>query len=115
MRRPLAVSALAAAAIALAGGQSAPPRPFGFSRAGADAQQRVEGRFLSLPDTTRIRDAHAFLADKPHVAGSARDKELADWTARAFTDAGLQDVLITTHEVLLPWPVEVSVEMTAPR
>ena len=49
------------------------------------------------------------------MAGSARDRELAEWTRDRFRISGLEDVAITTHDVLLPWPEEVSVEMTAPR
>lgn len=115
MRRSMAVIALAVASLALAAAQTPPRIPFGFTRANADAYLRVERRFLDLPDSDRLRDAHAFLSAKPHVAGSARDRELADWTARAFEEAGLQDVQTSTHEVLLPYPLEVSVEMTAPR
>ena len=105
---PLLLAALAVA-------QRRESVPFGFTQAGADAQQRLEHRFLTLPDPDRLRAMHAFLADKPHIAGSPRDRELADWTARSFTEAGLEDVIISTHEVLLPWPLEVSVEMIAPR
>lgn len=115
MRRAMPVTALAAACVALAAAQTPPPTPFGFTRANADAYLRLERRFLDLPDSERMRDAHAFLSATPHVAGSARDRELADWTARAFEEAGLQDVRTSTHEVLLPYPLEVSVEMTAPR
>jgi len=115
MRRPVAIAGLAVVGAALAGAQGPPSGLFGFTRAGAEAQQRLERRFLSLPDAARIKTAHEYLAAKPHVAGSPRDKELADWTARSFTDAGLEEVRISTHEVLLPWPLEVSVEMTAPR
>jgi N-acetylated-alpha-linked acidic dipeptidase len=32
-----------------------------------------------------------------------------------FTAAGLDEVTTTTHDVLLPWPEEISVEMVAPR
>ena len=49
------------------------------------------------------------------MAGSARDRELAEWTRAHFERSGLDEVAITTHDVLLPWPEEVSVEMTAPR
>lgn len=115
MGRSTAIAGLVAGCMAFAGAQGLPSRPFGFTRDGADAQQRLERRFLALPDPARIREAHAFLAGKPHVAGSPRDKELADWTARTFTIVGLDDVSVSTHEVLLPWPLEVSVEMTAPR
>ncbi len=94
--------------------QGVPTRPFGFTAASAAAQQRLETKFLRLPSATRITQAHQFLADKPHVAGSPRDKELAEWTGRIFTEAGLEDVKTSTHDVLLPWPLEVSVEMTTP-
>ncbi len=114
MSRLLAAT-LAIAGLAITGAQTQSARPFGFTRAGAEVQQRLERRFLALPSSDRIRDAHAFLAAKPHIAGSPRDKELADWTAARFAEAGLDDVHLSTHDVLLPWPLEVSVEMTAPR
>ena len=115
MRRPIALAGLAAAWVAAGIAQRAPERPFGFTPARADAQLRLERRFLTLPDPGGIRDAHRVLTEQPHVAGSPRDRELAAWTARGFTDAGLSDVTISTHDVLLPWPEDVSVEMTSPR
>ncbi len=63
----------------------------------------------------RIREFHQFLSAEPHVAGSLRDWLLAEWTRDRFTEFGLDEVRITEHEVLLPYPLEVSVEMTAPR
>jgi N-acetylated-alpha-linked acidic dipeptidase len=111
----MAAVILAIACVVFSAAQAPARRPFGFSRSGSETEQRLERRFLSLPDSNRIKDAHAFLAAKPHIAGSPRDKELADWTAARFTEAGLDDVRVSTHEVLLPWPLEVSVEMTAPR
>ena len=89
--------------------------PFGFTRSGAASQLALESRFLALPDAARIRDAHRVLTRSPHPAGSPRDRELADWVAGVYAEAGMQDVRIVTHEVMLPQPVEVSVEMTAPR
>jgi N-acetylated-alpha-linked acidic dipeptidase len=115
MRVKIAVAVLAVVLIAAAATQAPARRPFGFTRDGASAQLRIERRFLALPSAERMIDAHRYLADKPHIAGSERDRELADWTAKRFTDAGMEQVQITTHEVLLPWPLEVSVEMTAPR
>ena len=75
----------------------------------------LEARFLDLPDATRIRDAHRLLTERPHPAGSPRDRELAEWTAQQFANAGLDDVQITTHEVLLTEPVEVAVDMVTPQ
>ena len=115
MSRLFAAAALAMTWAAFAAPQSPPARPFGFTRDSAASERRLEHRFLALPDNERIREAHAFLSGKPHLAGSPRDKELADWTATRFTEFGLDDVQVSTHEVLLPWPLEVSVEMTAPR
>jgi N-acetylated-alpha-linked acidic dipeptidase len=89
--------------------------PFGFTSASAKAYRSLERNFLELPSSDRIRDAHRYLADKPHVAGSARDRELAEWTRDRFRDYGLDDVQITTHDVMLPLPEEMSVEMVRPR
>ena len=111
-----AVVASAAACGAAALGQRTPtPLPFGFTKASASLQQKVERRFLSLPDRARLQSTHAMYAAEPHLAGSPRDRALAEWTAGAFTEAGLKDVTLVTHEVLLPWPLETTVEMTAPR
>ena len=89
--------------------------PFGFFQARAAAHLALERDFLKLPAATRILDAHRFLTAKPHLAGSDRDRELAEWTRDRFRDFGLDEVAITTHEVLLPWPEEVTVELTAPK
>ena len=83
---------------------------------GASAQR---GARAALPRAsrrpTRIRDAHRV----PHRRAAPRRiaRAIASWpSGRAtFRALGLEDVAITTHEVLLPWPQEVSVEMTAPR
>ena len=112
-----AVAGVAALALAIAGCGS--PRspgtaPFGFTLPSARAQLTLERRFLDLPDSKRIQHAHRELTRQPHPAGSGRDRELADWMARRFADAGMQEVQIVTHEILLPRPVEVSVEVPAP-
>ena len=87
---------------------------FGFTQAHAAPERSIEQRFLSLPDPARLREEHAVLAGEPHPAGSERDYELTLRTRDHFVAAGLEDVEITTHEVLLPRPQEVLVEMAAP-
>ena len=112
------VSMLVAIAALSHGGcaRSAPqPVPFGFGPESGRAQLGLEARFLELPDATRIRDAHRLLTLRPHPAGSPRDRELADWTAQQFRGAGLEDVQITAHEVLLPEPLDVAVDMVLPK
>ena len=95
--------------------RSNPHVPYGFGAESGRAQLELEARFLDLPDAARIREAHRLLTARPHPAGSPRDRELADWTADRFRSAGLDEVQITTHEVLLPEPVDVAVNMITPR
>jgi N-acetylated-alpha-linked acidic dipeptidase len=113
VRIALPLALLIAALVAIAW-QQADAGLRGFTRARADAHLQLEQRFLKLPNAERIKGAHQVLTDKPHIAGSPRDRELAEWTRDKFKEYGLEEVEITTHEVLLPYPEEVSVEMTAP-
>jgi N-acetylated-alpha-linked acidic dipeptidase len=112
-------SAAGVAALVLAGASCGAPWrggavPFGFSESSAREQLAWERRFLSQPDPERLRQAHRELTRRPHPAGSPRDRELAAWTARAFSDAGMEDVRILTHDVMLPRPLEISVEVIGP-
>jgi N-acetylated-alpha-linked acidic dipeptidase len=100
--------------VALAGWQRPAPAMYGFTREHAAAEASIERRFLSLQDTARLRDEHAVLAGEPHPAGSDRDYDLMVRTRDHFAAAGLEDVDVTTHDVLLPRPQEVLVEMTGP-
>ena len=52
---------------------------FGFAPASEAAQREIERRFLALPSADRARDYHRYLTDEPHVAGSERNKHLAEW------------------------------------
>jgi N-acetylated-alpha-linked acidic dipeptidase len=113
--RLLGAAILVASGVLVGAPQQQSNAPFGFMRSGAAAERATETQFLSVPSADRIRDAHRYLADKPHLAGSERDRELAVWTRDRFAEFGLESVEISTHEVLLPWPEEVTVEMTVPR
>jgi N-acetylated-alpha-linked acidic dipeptidase len=114
-RLGVAVAAVAATGLLTAAWRKSDSPMYGFADARAAAQREFERRFMALPSAARIRDAHRILTDQPHPAGSERDRELAEWTRDQFRRAGLANAEITTHEVLLPWPDEVTVEMTAPR
>jgi N-acetylated-alpha-linked acidic dipeptidase len=91
------------------------PGIFGFTLASTAAERTLEKRFLALPSADRAREYHRFLTEKPHLAGSDRNRELAEWVRDRWIEYGLEDVRIEEHEVLLPWPVDLSVEMTEPR
>jgi N-acetylated-alpha-linked acidic dipeptidase len=106
---------LAIAALAFLAAWQRPVRvPFGFSSATAAAEEALERRFLRLPSADRIRDEHRVLTAKPHMAGTDRDRELMERTRDRFVAFGLEEVQVTTHDVLLPWPEEVRVEMVSP-
>jgi N-acetylated-alpha-linked acidic dipeptidase len=92
------------------------PSPiYGFAPQSVSAQRALEERFQLSVEADRIRDFHKEYAAKPHVAGTPRDRELAEWTRDRWREYGLEEVDITEHEVLLPYPEEVTVEMTAPK
>jgi N-acetylated-alpha-linked acidic dipeptidase len=115
MRPSAALCILGALALLARGAASQPAGIYGFTTPSAREQRALETRFQSSVEADRISAYHQEYAAKPHVAGSARDRELAEWTRDRWREFGLEDVEITEHEVLLPWPEDVTVEMTAPR
>jgi N-acetylated-alpha-linked acidic dipeptidase len=86
---------------------------YGFTARSAGQQRALENRFLNLPSPEKARAAHAFLTAEPHVAGTPRDRALAEWIRDRWREYGLDDVEMVEHEVLLPYPIEVRVEMTS--
>ena len=87
---------------------------FGFTPQSSATERQLEYRFLSLPKPDKARNAHAFLTAEPHVAGSPRDRVLAEWVRDRWREYGLEGIEIVEHEVLLPYATDVQVEMTAP-
>ena len=57
-------------------------------------ERRLEYRFLTLPSAAKARAAHAFLTADPHVAGSPRDRVLAEWVRDRWKEYGLEEVTI---------------------
>jgi N-acetylated-alpha-linked acidic dipeptidase len=88
---------------------------YGFTARSAATERSIERRFLALPSPGRARDVHAFLTAEPHVAGTSRDRVLAEWVRDRWREYGLDEVEIVEHEVLLPYATDVAVEMVAPR
>ena len=64
-----------------------------------------------MPSADRARDYHRYLTDEPHVAGSDRNKHLAEWMRDRWKEYGLDTVEIVEHEVLLPFPTEMKLTM----
>ena len=87
---------------------------YGFTSRSSGAERLLEYRFLSLPSPARARETHQFLTAEPHVAGSPRDRALAEWVRDRWREYGLEQVEIVEHDVLLPYPAEVRVETIVP-
>ena len=111
MRRWVVVVAVAVGAMAGIGAQQASTGIFGFMPASEIAQRELERRFLALPSADRARDYHRYLTDEPHVAGSDRNRHLAEWMRDTWKEYGLDTVEIVEHEVLLPFPTEMKLTM----
>jgi N-acetylated-alpha-linked acidic dipeptidase len=90
-------------------------RLFGFTESSSVRQRTIETRFLAVPSAARLQADHQYLTAEPHMAGTPRDRALAEWVRDEWTAAGIEDVEIVRHDVLLPYPRAVSVEMVAPR
>jgi N-acetylated-alpha-linked acidic dipeptidase len=106
---------VAAAAVVMPAATPGPAAIFGFSAGSLAHERKIEARYLRLPDASRIREFHRYLTRAPHMAGTPRNRELAEWQRTQWQAWGLEDVAIVRHEVLLPYPEEVRVEMTRPR
>jgi N-acetylated-alpha-linked acidic dipeptidase len=87
---------------------------YGFTPRSSAAERLLEYRFLALPSADRARDVHAYLTADPHVAGTPRDRVLAEWVRDRWRDYGLEQVEIVEHEVLLPYATDVQVDMIKP-
>jgi N-acetylated-alpha-linked acidic dipeptidase len=86
----------------------------GFAPMHLAAQHDVERRLARFPSASRLAADHQFLTAEPHIAGSLRDRELAEWTRDQWVAAGLDSVEIVEHHALLPYPRQASVEMLSP-
>ena len=87
---------------------------YGFTARSAVRQRSLENRFLVLPSPEKARAAHAFLTAEPHVAGSPRDRVLAEWIGDRWREYGLDYVELVEHHVLLSYPLEMRIEMARP-
>ena len=94
--------------------QERPPLMRGFSATSAARERALEAELSRRVSRDSVGAFFKYLTAEPHPAGSARNKVLADFVAARFRQYGLEDVRMHRYDVLLPWPREVKVEMTAP-
>jgi N-acetylated-alpha-linked acidic dipeptidase len=84
---------------------------FGFRDAAAESA--IEARFLAVPDPKLAAEHLRILTQAPHMAGTVEDKATADYVAQKFRESGL-DTEIVEYKVWINYPVEISVDLTAP-
>jgi N-acetylated-alpha-linked acidic dipeptidase len=93
---------------------SAQPPLTGYSASQSAAERELERRFLALPTASEARGVLRELTAEPHPAGSARNRELADYVADIFRRQGLENVVIHRYNVLNSSPKSIVVEMLRP-
>lgn len=76
-------------------------------------QMQLDQKFIASPDP-KLAEAHLrALTAEPHMAGTPEDRKTAEYVAQKFRAAGLETQIIE-YKVLLPRPLEVSIDVTAP-
>ena len=77
----------------------------GFSSANVARLKPLESRLIQTIRPENCRREHRIFTEKPHMAGSVRNYELAQYVAKQWRAYGLEDVELIEHPVYLPWPI----------
>ncbi|HEY8224964.1 MAG TPA: M28 family metallopeptidase [Pyrinomonadaceae bacterium] len=85
----------------------------GFSRADFAKLKALQSRLIDTIRPENCRHEHRIFTAKPHMAGSPRNYELAEYVAKQWRDYGLEDVQLIEHPVYLPWPVRYEATLVA--
>jgi len=86
----------------------------GFTPSTAEHEAAVETKFKSIPLPAEERRQHRIFTAEPHVAGSKRNNELAEYIRAEWKKQGLEDVVIREYDVYGTNPKSASLEMIAP-
>src|SRR5207247_1049875 len=85
----------------------------GFSSAASSAERDRERQFMALPSAKANEADFDVMTAEPHHVGSPYEIKLADYVADQMKATGLE---VTKYEysVLIPWPVQRTMEIVAP-
>ena len=89
----------------------APIRGFGNDQWKSEHER--EDKAIAIPQRERMKIYMERMASKPHHAGSAGSRAVADYALGLFKEWGF-DAHIETFDALLPYPTARSLEMTEP-
>lgn len=86
----------------------------GFTPASSARETEVETKFKSIPSPDEERRQHRIFTQEPHLAGSKRNNELAEYIRDEWKKQGLEDVVIHRYDVYGTNPKSTALEMIAP-
>jgi N-acetylated-alpha-linked acidic dipeptidase len=86
----------------------------GFTPTHSALETALEANFKRIPTPDEERRQHRIFTSEPHVAGSKRNNELADYIADEWRKQGLEDVILRRYDVYGTNPKSASLEMIAP-
>jgi N-acetylated-alpha-linked acidic dipeptidase len=86
----------------------------GFTPASSARESEIEAKFKSIPSPEIERRQHRIFTQEPHLAGSKRNNELAEYIRDEWKRQGLEDVIIRRYDVYGTNPKSASLEMIAP-
>ncbi len=85
----------------------------GFPEDEARLRAPFEERLRAMAESNKIREFMTRMASEPHHAGSPGSRAVADFALAKFKEFGLE-ARIDTFDVLLPYPVQRSLEIVSP-
>jgi N-acetylated-alpha-linked acidic dipeptidase len=86
----------------------------GFTPTSSAREAQIETKFKSIPSADEERRQHRIFTQEPHVAGSKRNNELAEYIRDEWKKQGLEDVVIRRYDVYGTNPKSTSLEMIEP-
>src|SRR5690348_9823047 len=105
---------LCAAPFALKSASPGAPAMLGFSAGDASKEKEIEQKFRAIPSPEEERRQHRIFTAEPHIAGSARNNELARYIAEEWKKQGLEDVRIRRYDVYSTEPRSSFLELVSP-
>jgi N-acetylated-alpha-linked acidic dipeptidase len=86
----------------------------GFTSDHAAKQNEIEQKFKAIPSPEEERKQHRIFTAEPHLAGSKRNNDLADYVADQWRKQGLDDVVTRQYDVYATAPKSSFLELVAP-
>ncbi|HVO61360.1 MAG TPA: serine hydrolase [Terriglobales bacterium] len=86
----------------------------GFTASSAARENEIEQKFKAIPDPQEERRQHRIFTAEPHLAGSKRNNDLANYVADEWRKQGLEDVVLRRYDVYATEPKSTFLEMVAP-